>query len=1256
MRAACHPERSEGSPAHVRLSLVRRGFLASLGMTLALPLGAAVTGTVVGANGTPIANVRVMAVEPPLPLPRSLVAPKQLASATTNDKGEFELQIKSAGVIDLQIRQDDFAPVDKVVLSTEPAGTIPLQPAKMLEGRVTAKGVAVASARVYAIAEASTYATATDAQGKYRIPDPQKWGAGYIIVLPADLAPAFHPASTRDFDLVPGRTVSGRVVDEKGRGVSGATVIANEIFTTTSGADGTFTFAHLPEQAIEFRAETSDQTAHSQSATLKLQPAARISGIVRDENKRPVAGVSVMLMSTSTDDVIISDANGAYTSRLLPRDQYQVAAAVAGLYSSNDDKVADATKGDARHDVAVVRQLPVAGQVIGDDGLPVINAALVALFSRDESPATLRVTGAVSEIDGKFRLIGDLIAEGVTARVVALKPGLPPAFSDPIARGRAVTIKVQRGVEIHGKVIDPDRKPVAGVRIDPMLIPEMPGFGEETTKLPAWATTSEDGRFAARLAPGKSALRFSKSGYIAVDQEIDVAANAKPIEIALARGAELRGRVVDSKGNPVPRVPVMVEQQTTMTAADGSFSFDAVTPGPVKIAFGVSMKEQIVTAPATALKLVVPATKKMHGKVTDAATGEPIAHFNLVVSQNTTPFDGGAFETDIDETADNVTILANGYVSATVPVAENVMVSLTRGRKVRGRVTDEKGEPLAGAFATIEGIEQEGQQTAPDGSYEITGVAFDETATLAYVKDGFTKTRRVVKRGHDDVTLDVVMSRGITVTGRVVDANGNGVAGASITASSAAAGADNASQMGDERGSFRFESLLPARYDFNAKSERAHGAVHDVDVAQVHELTIRVEKHEGGTIRGHVTGVGTATRGVMVTATNDDGDSHMASPDANGNFVITNAPTGSVTLYAMAVSGRSGFRSAKKVIVDVQPGAEVDVELVFGAQMSVHGRATSGGSPLANTMIVFSGENNGLATTSPDGSYETLLDAGDYDVTLATNGKNLPFAQHIIVKDAATFDFNVESSSLVVAVVDAGTGQPIAGATVTSSKHGQTHTSAEVTTNRDGQATIDVARGELVTIIASHRGHANTSQDVTTGDNATITLALRAAPGAVVRIVDLRDGRTLTGYVIARDPSGRVVASSSDTDADGTTTLPLAEGAYQFSASADGYGSHTVSAQVPSNEIRVPLPRGGSLSLRTTTGIRGTARLIQPDGQPYVRCWCSGIAEITIDGPSTLVDRIAPGAYTLEVTPAGTKPKQIPVTVIEGQTVNVSID
>jgi len=193
-------------------------------------------------------------------------------------------------------------------------------------------------------------------------------------------------------------------------------------------------------------------------------------------------------------------------------------------------------------------------------------------------------------------------------------------------------------------------------------------------------------------------------------------------------------------------------------------------------------------------------------------------------------------------------------------------------------------------------------------------------------------------------------------------------------------------------------------------------------------------------------------------------------------------------------------------------------------------------------------------------------------------------------------------------------------------------------------------------VVASKSGYANASDNVTPNESAAVTLRLSRTPGAVVRIVDVRDGRTLSGYVIARDAAGRVMASADQTDPDGTVTLPLAAGEYRISASAEGYGSHTVKATVPSGETRVPLPRGGNLSIRASRAINGSARLIQPDGEEYVRCWCSGIAAVKLEGRITFVDRISPGPYVLEVTLTDSKPRQYPVSVTEGQTTTVSID
>jgi hypothetical protein len=346
--------------------------------------------------------------------------------------------------------------------------------------------------------------------------------------------------------------------------------------------------------------------------------------------------------------------------------------------------------------------------------------------------------------------------------------------------------------------------------------------------------------------------------------------------------------------------------------------------------------------------------------------------------------------------------------------------------------------------------------------------------------------------------------------------------------------------------------------------------------------------------------------------------------------------------------------TSKKVTVDITAGSESRVDLDFPPLVAIHGHVFRGAEPVSDAVVAF---GSTTAITGADGTYAATLAAGEYDVSLgATNGMRLSFTEHIVVTDPAEFDFRFDPMTLNATVLDAETGQPVKAASVSVSHRGETHTIANSVTGADGTATIELPRGDVLTVVASKSGFANASEDITGSDNRTIVLRIARTPGAVVRIVDGRNGSTLTGYVIARDTSGRVVASASDADPDGTMTLPVAPGKYLISASAEGFGSHTVTGEVPSGEIRVPLPRGGSLSIRSSSDVRGTARLIQPDGQEYVRCWCNGIAEIKIDSRATLVDRISPGSYTLEVALTNAKTKRFPASIIEGQTAVVPID
>jgi hypothetical protein len=111
-----------------------------------------------------------------------------------------------------------------------------------------------------------------------------------------------------------------------------------------------------------------------------------------------------------------------------------------------------------------------------------------------------------------------------------------------------------------------------------------------------------------------------------------------------------------------------------------------------------------------------------------------------------------------------------------------------------------------------------------------------------------------------------------------------------------------------------------------------------------------------------------------------------------------------------------------------------------------------------------------------------------------------------------------------------------------------------------------------------------------------------------------------------------------------------------LSTSANGYGTATVPIRAPARGLRVALTPGGTLVIESPRDIKGRVRLVQPDGEEYVRCWCDGIAEIKVEGRRTTVEHVATGAYTMELVGADGRTVSRAIVIPEGATTTVTID
>jgi protocatechuate 3,4-dioxygenase beta subunit len=1266
------------------------GVVAALALTA--PLSAALRGAVMTAGGAPVAGARVVALEAPASSPFEQTVQdgaSPLAVATTDTEGSYILDLHGYGLVTVRVTADGYAPAAVTAALDEPADRIVLRPAPVIEGKVTAQGKPVEGAEVTAIGEKrSAMSVTTDANGRYRMPDPRLW-AVMIGVRHRDYAPAWTSADNRDFTLEPGKTVEGRVIDAKERPVAGARVeLSPWNVTATTAADGSFRFQHVTVEASSLRVSAPGGIAMRELVngrqTLKLAPAGRISGVIRDAEKHPLSGIRVVTQSqTINGDEAVSGRDGTF-QLTVPRGAYGLADAGNGIYDIAGE--ANAKEGDVRVELVATRRTTIEGVVRDAAGKAVPGATVTDLIARPvEMIAASVLEATVSGAGGRFRLR----RQGGDSQIqlVAVRSGMPIGYATvSAAHARNVVITLTAGVPVDGRVVDSGQHPVKGVAIRPRIA--MPMAGEGPLELPeTWATTGADGRFHGLMGEGSVTLTFVKEGYSSAERVVDVRASMKAIDVTLVPATHVAGRVVQKDGTPAAGVKVTIDTSSVTTGGDGSFRIENVLTGEHAITFGDDFpRRQSVRAPADDVKLVLPALRTVRGRVVDAANGAPVGTFSLS-GNDPAPYSqeeglhakafestAGEFTFELPETESSLVAMAEGYLPAEIRLTAStdpLVLRLSHGRSVRGRVTDEGGQPLGGVRVTdsdhsfhfggeVEEDSEDGKglvHSAADGSFEMSGLVVDHDAQLEFRKSGFVRLMLKV-RPDSDAALEVVLRRGVSIHGRVVDAGGGGVTGAVVSASSAAHGAESGTALTDDGGEFHFDRLLPARWDFVARHQESgrRGAAKDVDIEKVHELTILMDSAATATISGHVGGLEPSWSMRYVEARGADEATGRAEIDAAGNYRMEHAPAGTVAVSAIAgptVDMAGLAKHTKSVSVDVAPGSEVRADLAFLPQVTVHGRVTRGGAPLEGATIQFSYEQH--ATTAAGGSYSLQLMPDEYDVAIIVSDRQLPFAQHVVINDAAELNFSVDVATIGVTVID-NTGQPLAGAKVTAAPHGQTHTTATATTGADGTATLEVAAGETETIGASLRGCANASQDVAAGGSSSVTLQLVRSPGAAVRIVDVRDGRTLSGYAIARDASGRVLASANEAEPDGTLILALAPGTYRFSASAENYGSHTIQAEVPSGEIRLPLPRGGKLALRSNSNLHASARLLQPNGEEYVRCWCSGVAEIAISGAVTLVDQIAPGSYTLEVTPAGGKPRTYPVTVTEGVTTTVSLD
>lgn len=594
-------------------------------------------------------------------------------------------------------------------------------------------------------------------------------------------------------------------------------------------------------------------------------------------------------------------------------------------------------------------------------------------------------------------------------------------------------------------------------------------------------------------------------------------------------------------------------------------------------------------------------------------------------------------------------------------------------------------EPWTGAPIVVQVSPTKSTLSRPPRMPAVAGQArFDglDPGTYAVSTDRFVETTCVVEAGVSvHVTLDT--TSGYRIAGRVVDPDGGGVEGATISLSRfgrwqegfdvAVSGANGAytvegvgigAHVGASKSGF---AASPLRFVF-ANPGELRG---DIDL----EL-----RQSGGSIAGRVTdarGEPLADARIVVDAdgilseTHDDGTPHLnvferfAWSAGDGAFRVDGLLAGSHKVVVRA-SGFQPFiatcetRSGETTRLDasLRPGA-----ILVGSVRNADGTPAPAIAVTAGRDALFS--ESSTATTTTDGSFRLeSLPAGRLVVFADDETHGAARVEFDAIAGVERrVDLELERPPGIAGRVEDENGQGLAGARLDARRVEDRSVIASTTTAADGTFRLRCGKPTAVDVDVSWVGSfvqpALRAREVRVGDEAVILrVPSRTRPSAriVGRIVDARGPVAgAEALILAADgPQGTVVVSAGD----GSFRSPLLSPAsYHLQIRGTAHAVQTIRGIVldvnATHDVgTIRLGPGGSLRvrLRTPVELAGASSSV----------WLERVD----DGSSVFVDRendvgtaskVAPGRYVLSVAGEDVLARSTTVEIHDGEETSVDV-
>lgn len=740
-------------------------------------------------------------------------------------------------------------------------------------------------------------------------------------------------------------------------------------------------------------------------------------------------------------------------------------------------------------------ELRLEGQVIDENEAPV-GGVTVVLGSNP--PRT-----AVSEADGGFAfdaLVGrpyTLVARG-KGKVAGPVTAQLTATSDP------VVLKLHAAPKLTVEVVGVDGKAIDGATV------ELRGLDDQREETKAGKAVF------ATVVPGQYQLAGYATGLARTFQWLQIGNGDETAKLTLSAGAPVSGRVVDEGGKGIEgaRVRFSGASDWSQQASD-------------RLDAAVSAKDGTFTLPS------MPA-----GTFRFVATHEAYAPG----SSPLVTLDAKSPRTD-------------------------VMITMSAGAVVRGRVVDAGKNGVAAARVRLGAVAVnrramifEGPRQAytdGKGEFELKGVPRRVLSVVALHDSGSSATVDIDTTNGD--VKDVVLTLDVTgtISGVVVDPQGNPIEGAQVTAGPSFA--DNRTQMDfsawrlrgfpqsltDAGGRWKLVGLAPGQYNVTAARPNAQRNFFGNDgvTATTGDTNIKLVLPPTGAVKGKVQLAGGSTPPSIIVGVGLL--SQPANPD--GTFLIENLPP---QKYELGVRGPTFQSRAVDVTVEASKTADVGTITVeqgrqIAGKVLLDGKGVEGATVYAGRMIFGNGSSSSAqfgpmgqstkkATTDAAGAFQ-LSGFPEGDITIVAEhesfGRSRGMRLPTMLPGQGELVLTLEAFGALTGVLRQG-GKPAEGVFVSAQSTTIPGAIYSVASGSDGAYRFDRLAPDSYKVSATlgmpMSGMKFYSKNVVVPPGKEIAIDLTVEPGTITFDVTLKAKAGELGVAQAYLATGNVSASTGN--------------------------------------------------------------------------------------------------------------------------------